>query len=74
MAFWLPGREVVDALIEAGIADNTTQRVVLDIAVDGVVTVYVQKIGDARVLDVVATLTTSTVVFADPTATEDNGE
>lgn len=68
---FITGRKVIDALIEAGIADANTVRVVLDIPVNGLVTAYVQKVGDDRVLDVVATLTSNTVVFADTAVTED---
>jgi hypothetical protein len=54
MARHVFGRKVIDALIASGIADESTVRVVLDISVRGFVTAYVQKIGDDRVLDVVA--------------------
>lgn len=56
------GRRVIAALIEAGIADEMTQRVVLDIPVDGIPRVYLQKVGGPTLLDVAAVLTPDGVV------------
>lgn len=54
----LRGRDVIAALIKAGILreEDRIQRVVIDIAVDRLVVVHVQHLGDTRILDVIATL------------------
>lgn len=48
--------ELFNALISAGIADEMTRRVVIDIDVQGVVIVYVEKYADSRVISVVTAL------------------
>lgn len=67
------GRDVIEALIAAGIASEYTTRVVLDVQWDGLVTAYVQSYPDRRVLDVVRTLTGDNVVFAEREGQEGNG-
>jgi len=47
------GRKLIDELIKQGIADDLTQRVTIDIPVDGIPTVFVQKVGDKRLLSIV---------------------
>jgi len=58
MPYLISGRDkhLYDALHSAGIADEMTRRVVIDIDVKGVVTVYVEKYADARIINVVTTL------------------
>jgi hypothetical protein len=48
--------ELFKALESAGIADSNTRRVVIDIAVDSVVKVFVEKYADARIINVVTEL------------------
>lgn len=55
MAF-VHGRKVMEALLAEGIADNQTRRVVIDIPVNDMVTIYTERIGDERVLKVVEAL------------------
>lgn len=50
------GRKVIDALIEAGIADHETRRVVIDIPVNGFVSIHLVKTGTDKVLDILPTL------------------
>jgi hypothetical protein len=52
MSTLVHGRRVIDALIASGIADEHTQRVIIDIPIDGVPLVHVQKVGDEKLLDV----------------------
>lgn len=49
--------QLFEALKEAGIADENTRRVVIDIDVQDIVKVYVEKYTDSRIIDVVTTLT-----------------
>lgn len=67
----ISAKRMFEALITSGIADEMTTRVVLDIPANGFVTAYVQKIATVRVLDVVATMTSDTVVFRDADPTKD---
>lgn len=48
--------ELFDALEKAGFADNLTRRVVIDIEVNSVVKVYVEKYADTRMINVITTL------------------
>lgn len=48
--------ELFAALKTAGFADENTRRVVIDMPVHGMVTVFVEKYADSRVIDVVTTL------------------
>lgn len=50
------GKHLHKALVQAGIADGLTRRVVIDIPVDGFPIIYRESLGDARVLDIVPTL------------------
>lgn len=50
------GKHLHKALVQAGIADELTRRVVIDIPVDGFPIIYRESLGDARVLDIVPTL------------------
>jgi hypothetical protein len=52
------GRYFLQALVDAGIIQlgDYVRRVVIDAAVDSAVTVYVERYGDARMLDVATTL------------------
>lgn len=62
MAELVHGRHVIDALIAAGIADNLTQRVIIDIPLDGIPVVHVQKVGDTRLLDVVPAIAVAPII------------
>lgn len=55
MAYIL-GRQLIDALIEAGIANEATRRVVIDCPISDVVRVYVEQVGDKRLLSIVPPL------------------
>lgn len=48
----LIGRELIRRLKEAGIADEMTTRVIIDIPVNRPVRIYVEKVGDTHLLDV----------------------
>lgn len=48
--------ELFAALKAAGIADENTRRVVIDISVTNVVMVYVEKYADTRIIEVVTQL------------------
>lgn len=48
--------EVFKALREAGLSDNQTRRVIIDIDVNCAVVIYTEKYGDEKILDVVRTL------------------
>lgn len=50
------GNKIIDQLIKHGIADQETQRVIIDIPVDGFPIIYVQKIATNSVFDIVALL------------------
>ena len=50
------GNKIIDQLIKHGIADQETQRVIIDIPVDGFPIVYVQKIATNSVFDIVTLL------------------
>lgn len=50
------GRKVIDALIAAGIADNRTSRVIIDIPVNGIPEIHIQRWGDEMLLDVLAAI------------------
>lgn len=53
MANVLDGPKLLSALIAAGIVQgDKLQRVVLDIPYDGCVTMYVQRLGDERLLSI----------------------
>lgn len=47
------GKTIIDKLIELGIADTWTQRVIIDIPIDGIPRIHVQKVGDTRLLELV---------------------
>lgn len=50
------GNTVIDELIKHGIADQQTQRVIIDIPIDGFPIIYVQKIGTNAIIDLVTLL------------------
>lgn len=50
------GKHLHKALVQAGIADELTRRVVIDIPVDGFPIIYRESLGDVRILDIVPTL------------------
>lgn len=58
MAKMIHGRnsDLFQALQKAGLADDMTRRVVIDIAVDNVVQVFIEKFADSRVINVVTKL------------------
>lgn len=47
------GRKIIDSLIENGIADDTTQRVIIDIPLDGMPIIYTQKIGTDKLFNII---------------------
>lgn len=54
----LIGKRFIKAMVDAGIvrAEDNATRVVIDARADGVVTLYVERFGDERLLGVVTTL------------------
>lgn len=62
---WASGRETIDALIATGIADLETIRAVIDIDATGIVKVYLEKVGNTRIIEVVQTLEGTKVQFID---------
>lgn len=52
------GKNVTKALMAAGLADELTRRVVIDIPANDLVIVYREQLGDARMLDIVGALST----------------
>jgi hypothetical protein len=50
------GRHLIDELIKQGIADDRTTRVTIDCPLNDPVRVYVEKIGDKRLLSIVPAL------------------
>ena len=47
---------IIDALREAGLADDNTQRIVIDVKAGHLPVAYIQRIIDTRFLDVIPTL------------------
>lgn len=47
------GNQIIDMLFQKGLADKTTQRVVIDIPANGIPIVYTQSLGTESILDVV---------------------
>jgi hypothetical protein len=47
------GKNLLKALRVAGIADEITRRVTIDIPCDDVVRIYIERYGDARLLDII---------------------
>lgn len=50
------GNAVIDELVKHGIADQQTQRVIIDIPVDGFPIIYIQRIATNAVFDIVSLL------------------
>jgi hypothetical protein len=50
------GKAMIDALMEQGIADHNTQRVIIDIPIDGIPLVYIQKVGTRHLLNIVSAI------------------
>lgn len=59
------GRKLFESLVKAGIADKMTKRVTIDIPANDVVTVYIERYGDSRVLDILP------AIVEDPSLTID---
>ena len=54
---FIHGRAFLDVLADAGIIDrNAIKRVVIDVPFDGPVQIYVELVGDERLLNVATTL------------------
>lgn len=64
MSEFIAGRKLIDELIKQGIADEMTSRVTIDIPAKGVPTVYIEKVGDKRLIDIMPALTAGAVVTA----------
>lgn len=47
------GKHIIDSLIENGIADDTTQRVIIDIPIDGLPIIYIQKVGTRALYNII---------------------
>ncbi len=62
------GREFMRVLYEAGVIPMTARRVVVDAAVDSATIVYVELIGDERMLKVATTLKGVEITREVPTA------
>ena len=52
----IAGKEFLDKLIDSGIIPLDTRRVVIDVAWDDLVMVYVEQLGTERLLSVTPTL------------------
>lgn len=61
----ITSKPVIEALRAAGIADDNTRRVVIDIGVNCLPIIYVEKYGDARIIEVVEAIGTVGVRYAD---------
>lgn len=48
-----PGSGLIEALVEQGIADNNTRRVIIDIPAAGIVTIYRENIGTRHLYNIV---------------------
>jgi hypothetical protein len=50
---FLSGKEFAKQICEkSGIDFDTTKRIVIDVPLDGIVTIYVEKIGTRKLLDI----------------------
>lgn len=58
----IQGRQLIDALMKAGIADELTKRVVVDIPANGFPTLYIEKVGSKTLLDIVPAITNAEIV------------
>lgn len=52
----LPGWEFGQRLVEAGVIGPDVRRCVIDVPADGIVMIYVERIGSRKLLDVVTSL------------------
>lgn len=68
------GKNLQKALMAAGIADEMTKRVTIDIPADGAVTVYIERVGDARMLDIVPAIAADPSLKIERIPTEENDE
>lgn len=50
------GNAVIDELIKHGIADQQTQRVIIDIPVDGFPIIYIQRMATNATFDIISLL------------------
>lgn len=53
---YILGRHLIGELVKQGVVSEDTRRVTIDCALDDVVTVYVEKVGDKRLLSIVPPL------------------
>lgn len=58
MAFRLMDKVLLDALREAGLADDHTRRVVIDITTGEIPVIYTEKFGDENLIKVIDAVTT----------------
>lgn len=68
------GKNLQKALMAAGIADEMTKRVTIDIPVTGAVTVYIERVGDARMLDIVPAIAADPSLKIERIPAEENDE
>lgn len=68
------GKNLQKALMAAGIADEMTKRVTIDIPATGAVTVYIERVGDARMLDIVPAIATDPSLKIERIPAEENDE
>ena len=47
------GKQVIDSLIENGIADYNTRRVIIDIDIQGIPTLYIEKVGTRTLFNII---------------------
>ena len=59
----LLGQKLIDALTEAGIANDLTTRVIIDIRANEVPVIYIERLGDTRLLEVVPVLAEHRINF-----------
>lgn len=64
---------IVDALIAAGIADNNTRRVVIDLKVCDIPLIYIERFGGDELISVVQTLNGVEVKYVKPDASGAGG-
>ena len=50
------GKKMIEALVNAGIVDNNTRRLIIDVPLDGIPVLYTEKYGTASLLEIVPVL------------------
>jgi hypothetical protein len=64
MSKFIRSDPLLDALRAAGIADDTTRRVVIDLKVNALPVVYIERLGDEQLLKVVEAVGTIEITKA----------